>query len=124
MTTPDDRRYHEEHTWARREDDGVRVGITDHAQDQLSDVVYVGLPENGTRVEQGQQFGEIESTKTLSDLISPVTGTVKQRNDDLGQNPTLVNEDPYGRGWMVVVDVKDEAQLEDLLTGDQYDERA
>ncbi|MBA3640866.1 MAG: glycine cleavage system protein GcvH [Acidobacteria bacterium] len=101
--TPQDLRYHREHTWARVEGDQITIGITDYAQEQLHDVVYVGLPEVGTTVEQNQPFGEIESTKAVNDLYAPVSGTVVERNDALASQPTLVNTDAYGQGWMIRV---------------------
>lgn len=122
-TTPNDRRYHPDHIWAVAEKAEVRIGVTDYAQEQLSEVVYVGLPEPGTSIEQGEPFGEIESTKTLNDLISPVSGTIRARNEELLANPALVNTDPYGQGWMVVATLDGTRQLENLLSANQYDER-
>ncbi|WP_370325829.1 glycine cleavage system protein GcvH [Euzebya sp.] len=120
-TNPADLRYHAGHTWARTEDDGhVRVGITDHAQDELDTVVYVDLPQPDSRVEQGQPFGEIESTKTVRDLIAPVSGTVVARNDALQDDPERVNRDPYGQGWMILIDIDDPDQLDGLLTAQEY----
>ena len=120
MEHPDDRRYHPEHTWAQPADGKLRVGITDHAQDELSTVVYVDLPDVGDEVEAGRPFGEIESTKTLSDLISPVSGTVTDVNSAVDGDPELVNRDPYGDGWLVVVDPADDGQLNALLTAEDY----
>jgi glycine cleavage system H protein len=116
---PEDRRYTAEHEWARLDDGRIVVGITDHAQDQLGDVVFVGLPEAGTAVEAGKPLGEVESTKSVSDIYSPVTGTVLEKNPEVEQTPELVNEDPYGRGWLVVIDAGDQ-NLEGLLTADDY----
>jgi glycine cleavage system H protein len=120
-TTPEDIRYHPEHMWARLEGTRVRIGITDYAQDALSSAVYVDLPEPGTRVQQGQPCGEIESTKTISDLIASVTGTVVERNDALQGDPELVNRDPYGGGWMLLVELDGEPT--GLLSARQYAER-
>jgi len=117
---PDDRRYTEEHEWARAEDNRVTVGVTGYAQDALGDVVYVDLPATGTRVEAGQPFGEVESTKSVSDLYAPVTGTIVERNANLESNPELVNSDPFGDGWMVVIEVQDPSALHDLMTAEQY----
>jgi glycine cleavage system H protein len=117
---PDDLRYTEEHEWARLEGDSATVGITDYAQDALGDIVYVDLPEAGTAVTAGEPFGEIESTKSVSDLYSPVTGTVSARNDELEANPELVNADPYGRGWLIVIDVEDDQAPADLLDAQGY----
>jgi glycine cleavage system H protein len=117
---PDDLRYTEEHEWARIEGERATVGITDYAQDALGDIVYVDLPEAGTAVTAGEPFGEIESTKSVSDLYSPVTGTVSARNDELEGNPELVNADPYGRGWLIVIDVEDGQEPANLLDAQDY----
>jgi glycine cleavage system H protein len=101
----------------------VRVGITDYAQDQVGTVVYVDLPEPGTHVEAATSFGEIESTKTVSDLIAPLAGTVVARNDALADDPELVNGDPYGQGWLVLIEPDDPGQLDGLLTPKQYRQR-
>ncbi len=98
---PEDLRYTKEHEWARDDGDHVVVGITDYAQDQLGDVVFVGLPDPGTEVEAGKPLGEVESTKSVSDVYSPVSGTVIEKNPDVESNPQLINDDPYGRGWLV-----------------------
>lgn len=106
MEFPDDLRYTEEHEWVRDEGDGrVRVGITDYAQDALGDVVYVDVPEVGTQVTAAQPFGEVESTKSVSDVYAPVSGTVLERNRLLEERPELVNEQPYGDGWLAVLEV-------------------
>jgi glycine cleavage system H protein len=118
---PDDLRYTKEHEWVRDEGDGrVRVGITDYAQDALGDVVYVDVPETGTEVTAGQPFGEVESTKSVSDVYAPVSGTVIERNGALEERPELVNEDPYGDGWMVAIEVADPGQLGALLDAKAY----
>lgn len=117
---PEDLRYAETHEWGRRDGNRVTVGITDYAQDQLGDVVYVDLPDVGTRVEAGQPFGEIESTKSVSDLYAPVSGTVVERNDNLDASPELVNQDPYGDGWMLVIESEDLDRLDDLLDAAGY----
>jgi glycine cleavage system H protein len=116
---PEDLRYTSEHEWARAEGSRVVVGITDYAQDQLGDVVFVSLPEAGTKVTAGKPLGEVESTKSVSDIYSPVTGTVLERNGDLDGTPELINEDPYGRGWLVVLEPAGEG-LEDLLDAAGY----
>ena len=116
---PTDRRYTKEHEWARVDDGRVVVGITDYAQDQLGDVVFVGLPEPGTQVEAGKPLGEVESTKSVSDVYSPVSGTVVDRNPELESNPELINSDPYGTGWLVTIDAGG-ADLESLLSADDY----
>jgi glycine cleavage system H protein len=116
---PDDRRYTREHEWAKQEGDRVVVGITDHAQDQLGDIVFVGLPEPGTEVHAGQPLGEVESTKSVSDVYSPVSGTVVDRNGEVEGAPEAINSDPYGAGWLVAIAPSGEG-LDDLLTAAQY----
>lgn len=118
---PDDLSYTEEHEWARVDGRRFTVGITDYAQDALGDVVYIDLPANGTRVERGQPFGEVESTKSVSDLYAPVTGTIVERNETLESQPELVNSDPYGNGWMVIIEADDAAGAEGLLTAADYE---
>jgi glycine cleavage system H protein len=120
---PDDLRYSKEHEWARTEQDGrVRVGITDFAQDALGDVVYVDLPEPGTQVSSGQAFGEVESTKSVSDVYAPVSGTIVERNGALEEKPELVNQQPYGDGWLVAIEAADPAELEHLMDAPGYRE--
>lgn len=118
---PDDLSYTEEHEWARPDGRRFTVGITDYAQDALGDVVYVDLPASGTRVERGQPFGEVESTKSVSDLYAPVTGTIVERNETLESQPELVNSDPYGNGWMVVIEADNAEEASELLTAADYD---
>jgi glycine cleavage system H protein len=117
---PDDVRYTKEHEWARREGERVRVGITDYAQDALGDVVYVDLPEVGAAVEAHAPLGEVESTKSVSDVYSPVTGTVVERNDRIGDRPELVNEQPYGEGWLVMIEPSDADPLTGLMDAAAY----
>ena len=117
---PDDLRYSEEHEWIRDEGDVVRVGITAFAQDQLGDVVYVDLPGVGAEVEQGQPFGEVESTKSVSDLYAPVSGTIGDRNEELDDRPELVNQEPYGAGWMVTIEPSDRSELDGLMDAAAY----
>jgi glycine cleavage system H protein len=117
---PEDLKYTEEHEWARRDGDRLVVGITDYAQDALGDVVYVDLPASGTRVEAGQPFGEVESTKSVSDLYAPVSGTIVDRNESLESAPELVNSDPYGEGWLVVIEVEDPSRVDSLLDAAAY----
>lgn len=117
---PSDLSYTEEHEWARIEGDRATVGITDFAQDALGDIVYVDLPPVGTAVTAGETFGEVESTKSVSDLYSPVTGTIQERNGALEQRPELVNADPYGEGWMVVIQMDASGETSDLLDADAY----
>ena len=120
MEFPDDVRYTKEHEWARDEGGRLRVGITDYAQDALGDVVYVDLPETGTEVQANQPLGEVESTKSVSDVYSPVTGTVAEGNGLIGDQPELVNQAPYGDGWLVVIEPADRAELEGLLDAAAY----
>jgi glycine cleavage system H protein len=117
---PDDVRYTKEHEWARAENGRVRVGITDYAQDALGDVVYVDLPEVGSAVAAAQAFGEVESTKSVSDVFSPIDGTIVERNPLLEDRPELVNEHPYGDGWLVLVDPADPAAVEALWDAAAY----
>jgi glycine cleavage system H protein len=109
---PSDRRYGKEHEWAKVEGDAVVVGITDYAQDQLGDVVYVELPKVGDRVAQSQIFGVIESVKTASDLFSPVSGAVIELNQSMADDPAQVNDSPYGDGWLIKVKPDDDATLQ------------
>ena len=113
-------RYTAQHEWIRDEGEVVRIGITVFAQDQLGDVVYVDLPAPGAEVERDQPFGEVESTKSVSDLYAPVSGTVVERNEALDDRPELVNEAPLGDGWMVTIRPDDRAELEQLLDADAY----
>ncbi len=120
---PDDLKYTAEHEWVRRQRGrrGVRVGITDYAQDALGDIVYVHLPDVGDEVEAGAPMGELESTKSVSDLFAPLSGTIAARNDALDANPELCNTDPYGEGWVVELDLSDSASLEGLMTAADYE---
>ena len=122
MNIPEDLRYTNDHEWVRVEDDSVRVGITDYAQDALGDVVYVELPTVGDSIEVGASMGEVESTKSVSDLYAPITGTVTAVNDTLDASPGKLNEDPYGDGWLCVLSVTDTAQIEALLDSSAYKE--
>ncbi|MPZ72931.1 MAG: glycine cleavage system protein GcvH [Nitriliruptorales bacterium] len=118
---PSELRYTEEHEWARADGARVTVGITDYAQDALGDVVYVDLPATGTRVEAGQPFGEVESTKSVSDLYAPLSGTIIERNESLESQPELVNTDPYGDGWMVIIEADDAGVVDSLMSADEYE---
>ena len=120
---PEECRYLETHEWARRDDGAVRVGITDFAQDELGDVVFVELPAVGETVAQDEEFGVIESIKAVSDLYAPVGGEVTSTNEDLFDAPELVNEDPFGDGWMLEVELEDESDIEALLSADEYKDR-
>jgi len=120
VKVPDDLRYTKEHEWARTEGGRVRVGITDYAQDALGDVVYVDLPEVGTAVTAEQALGEVESTKSVSDVFCPVSGTVAERNPLLDERPELVNEQPYGDGWLVIIEPADPDAVSALLDAAGY----
>jgi glycine cleavage system H protein len=118
---PSELRYTEEHEWARADGARVTVGITHYAQDALGDVVYVDLPATGTRIEHGQPFGEVESTKSVSDLYAPLSGTIVERNATLEGQPELVNADPYGDGWMVVIEAEDPAAVDAMMSAEDYE---
>jgi glycine cleavage system H protein len=120
MELPEDLKYTREHEWISVDGSVATIGITDHAQEQLGDVVFVELPAVGDRVEKADAFGVVESTKAVSDVYAPISGEVAEVNDDLPDNPELINEDPYGDGWMVKVTIGDKADLDDLLTADEY----
>jgi glycine cleavage system H protein len=120
MEFPDELKYTEQHEWARVEGNVVRVGITDFAQDALGDVVYVDVPEVGTEVQANEPFGEVESTKSVSDVYAPVTGRVVERNAELADSPQLVNDSPYGDGWMIAIEPADASEMEGLLDAAAY----
>ena len=119
---PDDLRYTAEHEWVRGGERSVRVGITHFAQDSLGDIVYVQLPEQGAQVSAGDSFGEVESTKSVSELYAPISGTVVARNEKLVDEPETINADPYGEGWLVEIDPSDPAAVDGLLTAAAYRE--
>lgn len=120
MEFPEDLKYTREHEWVSIEGSVATIGITDHAQEQLGDVVFVELPGVGDRIEKADAFGVVESTKAVSDVYAPLSGEVTEVNDDLPDNPELINEDPYGDGWMVKVAIGDKADLDELMTADEY----
>jgi glycine cleavage system H protein len=120
MDFPEDLRYTREHEWARRKGKNIVVGITDFAQDQLGDVVYVELPDVGDPVKKGESFGVVESTKAVSELFSPVTGKVVEVNDPLSDAPETINEDPYEEGWMIVIEPSDAKELDALMDAKAY----
>jgi glycine cleavage system H protein len=122
MKTPDELRYSSDHEWVRVEDGGLRLGITDYAQDALGDVVYVQLPDVGTELDSGASMGEVESTKSVSEIYLPVAGTVVEVNTDLEATPELLNSDPYGAGWIAVIRPADPAAVEGLLDASAYRE--
>ena len=120
MNVPDDLRYSKDHEWARLEDGKVRIGITDYAQDALGDVVYVQIPDVGAQLSMGDSFSEVESTKSVSDIYAPISGTIAEVNQELSDAPQRVNEDPYGEGWLVVIQADDPSQFDQLLDADAY----
>lgn len=121
MNVPGELRYSSDHEWVRLDGGGcVRVGITDYAQDALGDVVFIDLPPVGTKVVPGAMFGEVESTKSVSELFAPLSGTVVVVNDELEVAPERVNEDPYGDGWICEIELSDPAELEDLMDATSY----
>lgn len=120
MNVPDDRSYTSDHEWAKAESDGLRIGITDYAQDALGDIVFVQLPAPGTKVSQGESFAEVESTKSVSDVYAPVGGTVAEINTDLSEAPQRVNEDPYGEGWLCVIVPDSGGPAEGMLDAEGY----
>ena len=122
MSIPAELRYTKEHEWAKREGERVRVGITAYAQEQLGDVVFVELPKVGARVTAHKTFGVVESVKAVSDLFAPVSGEVAEVNGELASAPQTVNQEPYGRGWMLVVKPSDPGELDQLMTAQQYAE--
>jgi glycine cleavage system H protein len=120
VDVPEGLRYSKDHEWARLEDGRVRMGITDYAQDALGDVVYVQLPTVGTEVAAGSSFSEVESTKSVSDIYAPVGGRVVEVNDELVDAPERLNEDPYGDGWLCVLEPSDPAELDGLMDAEGY----
>ncbi len=118
---PANLKYHKEHTWARIDGDRAVVGITDYAQESLGEVVYVEIPEVNTTVDAGSELGEIESTKATSSIISPMSGNVVEINEDLTESPEIVNEEPYGKGWIAVLAISDAGEADDLMDAEEYD---
>ncbi len=118
---PEDIKYHREHAWVRVEGKRATIGITDYAQQQLGDIVYVELPEIDTEIDGDSELSEIESTKATSPLISPVSGTVVEVNEDLADTPEIINEDPYGNGWVAVLEMTDLTELSDLMSKAEYE---
>ncbi len=120
MNFPDDLRYAPNHEWSRRDGDTIRMGISDFAQDALGDVVYVELPKPGTQIGAGEPFAEVESTKSVSDVYAPVSGTVIAVNDALDESPELVNTDPYGDGWFAEIEMSDPSEFDALMDVNAY----
>jgi len=122
MKVPDDLRYTKDHEWSKLEGSKVRIGITDFAQGELTDIVYVELPKPGAALAKGKSFGVVESVKSTSELFAPLSGKVVEVNAALAKTPELVNKDPYGEGWMIIVEPADKKEFEGLLTPEQYRE--
>ncbi len=118
---PDSILYHKEHTWVKVSGNKATIGITDYAQDALGDIVYVDMPEVDSEVEANTEMGEIESTKATSSIIAPVSGNVTEVNEELEDSPEIINESPYGKGWIVKVEMFDEAELDNLIDATEYD---
>jgi len=118
---PGDLRYHQEHEWTRVKGTQATVGISHFAQDALGDIVFIDLPKVGSVVKAGQQIGEVESTKTTSTIYTPISGTIVKVNADLKDHPEAVNSDPYGQGWMVVIDLSNAGEVDTLMTSAQYE---
>jgi glycine cleavage system H protein len=121
MEFPEDLKYSKEHEWVLVEGSVATVGITDYAQDQLGDIVFVELPAIGDKVSKEDAFGVVESVKAVSDIYAPVSGKVLEVNDDLPDNPEMVNEDPYGDGWMIKIEINDSDELQDLMSAAEYE---
>jgi glycine cleavage system H protein len=122
MTTPKELRYSEEHEWVKVEGETVRVGITHFAQSELGDIVFVELPEVGDEVTADEPFGSVESVKTVSELYAPLSGKVVAVNEDLNDSPEFVNESPYEKAWMIVIEPSDNSEIDKLMTAEQYEE--
>lgn len=122
MNLPEELKYSKEHEWVKVEDGKVRIGITDFAQSELGDIVFVELPEVGDDIEANEPFGSVESVKTVSELYAPVSGKVVEINEELEDSPEFVNESPYEKAWMIVVELADPSELDNLMTADEYKE--
>ncbi len=122
MEFPEDFKYSKEHEWVLVEGNVATIGITDYAQDQLGDIVFVELPAIGDKVSKEDAFGVVESVKAVSDIYAPVSGKVLEVNDDLPDNPEMINEDPYGDGWMIKIEMSDVDELQDLMSSTEYEE--
>lgn len=118
---PEDLKYHKEHTWVKVSGKKATIGITDYAQDALGDIVYIDLPEIDTTVEANTEMAEIESTKATSAVIAPVSGTVIEVNEKLEDSPEIINEDPYGKGWIAIIEMDNPSELDELMDVDDYE---
>jgi glycine cleavage system H protein len=115
-------RFSEDHLWVRAEGEGAQIGISDQGQNDLGEIIAVELPDIGDRIERGEPFGELESVRTVQELVAPVTGTVRAVNGELDDHPSLANEDPYHEGWLIEIEVTDEGELDDLMGSEEYEE--
>ena len=122
MAVPSELKYSKEHEWVKIEGNTVTIGITEYAQSELGDIVFVELPETDDDIDEGESFGSVESVKTVTELYAPVSGKVVETNDELEDSPEFVNESPYEKAWMVKVELSDESQLDELMSADQYSE--
>jgi glycine cleavage system H protein len=122
MDNPDDLYYNRDHLWVRMQGNRGTVGVTDHAQREMGEILFVDLPEEGSQVDKNDSFGSLESSKTVAELRSPLSGEIVSINKDLEEEPSLVNDDPYGNGWLMVVEVDDPGELEDMLNAADYEE--
>jgi len=119
--TPEELKYHKEHTWIKVSGKKGTIGITEYAQDSLGDIVYIDLPEPESVVDSNSEMAEIESTKATSAVIAPVTGTILKVNEKLADSPEIINDDPYGKGWIAVIEIEDDAELDNLMDHDEYE---
>ena len=122
MEVPPGLKYSKEHEWVTAEEAVATIGITDHAQDQLGEIVYIELPSVGEKISKDDPFGVVESVKAVSDIYAPVSGTVTEVNEGLRESPEVINEDPYGDGWLIKIQISDSSELEDLMDNDEYEE--
>ena len=122
MAVPSEFKYSKEHEWVKVEDNVATIGITEHAQNELGDIVFVELPETDYELNEGDTFGSVESVKTVSELYAPISGKIIEVNEELEDSPEFVNESPYEKAWMVKIEINDESQLQELLSADQYSE--
>ncbi|OKL37714.1 glycine cleavage system protein GcvH [Domibacillus mangrovi] len=123
MNVPKELRYSEEHEWVKQEEGNVRIGITDFAQSELGDIVFVELPAVGDEIKADEPFGSVESVKTVSELYAPISGKVIEINEELEDSPEFVNESAYDKAWMILVEPSDASQIDKLMTAEQYEER-
>jgi glycine cleavage system H protein len=118
---PEDIKYHKEHTWAKVKGKKATIGITDYAQESLGDIVYIDLPDTDIEVDANTEITEIESTKATSAVISPLSGTIIEINDKLADSPEIINEDPYGKGWIAIIEMDNPSEVDDLMDADEYE---